>query len=642
MAAVRQELDEKLVGGRVQNAIMPGPLTISLEVYRGGVGRANLLLSAHPQHARVHLLKSAPSRDPEQHPPLLLLLRKYVRGGTLVSVSQPRYERVLVLSIAKRFRPDKHQEYHSEGDFRDREDERRRTKDEGELESDEEQWTMDDSGADPAEADPSAGYVVTTDLVMEVMGRLSNIVLVAEDGAILDSIKRIPPSINRYRTTLPHHPYVPPPSQEKRDPMRATINTLSLELSKAADEDQRAAAWKGLVSGFSAISPALAREIVFQALGDKNVAAVDVARQPALLTRVLDTMRAMFEVERAGWEVGVAWREGEAGERKPIEFAPYPLTHLAQENTIERYDSISEAIAAYFGALENWTGHSALKAQVRAELEELRNREDRKLRALREEWERAQALEHLRHKGEMLLGYMHMVAPGQRQLTVPEEGLVIDLDPSLSPADNAQAIFKEYRKARSAHEGLPERIAEAEMRVGFADELLTSLDLASTYDEIRAVQAELQLARNPRGQSAAAATGGKQKTAKGKNRKSQEKIPQPLRLRTRYGAHLLVGRTATQSDTATFRLASPEDLWFHARGVPGGHVILRTEPGVTPNDIEEAASIAAAYSKSRTEAQVDVIYTEKRYVRRVPNAPPGFVTFKNERVIRVAPRVKAQ
>src|SRR5215208_1379664 len=112
MAAVRQEIDEKVVGGRVQNVLFPGPLTISLEVYRGGIGRTHLLLSAHPQHARAHLLKNALSRDPEQHPPLLLLLRKYVRGGTIVSVSQPRYERVLVLSIAKRFQPDKHQEYH--------------------------------------------------------------------------------------------------------------------------------------------------------------------------------------------------------------------------------------------------------------------------------------------------------------------------------------------------------------------------------------------------------------------------------------------------------------------------------------------------------------------------------------------------
>jgi predicted ribosome quality control (RQC) complex YloA/Tae2 family protein len=359
------------------------------------------------------------------------------------------------------------------------------------------------------------------------MGRLSNIVLVAEDGAILDSIKRIPPSINRYRTTLPHHPYVPPPSQEKRDPMRATINTLSLELSRAAEDDERAAAWKGLVSGFSAVSPTLAREIMFQALENKSVAAVEVARQPALLDKVLDALRSMFSLEPGGREMVVAWRERGEGERQPIEFAPYPLTHLAQEHTIERYGSISEAIAAYFGALENWSGHSALKSKVRGELEELRNREDRKLRALREEWERAQALETLRHKGEMLLSYMHLVEPGQRQLTIPEEELVIDLDPSMSPADNAQAIFKEYRKARSAHEGLPERIAEAEMRVGFADDLLTSLDLASTYDDIRAVQAELQLARNPTGQGAQGDSKNKQKAAKGRLARPRRRFRNP-------------------------------------------------------------------------------------------------------------------
>src|SRR5688500_827631 len=118
IAAVRHELEEKLAGARVQNVIMPGPLTLSFEVYRGGTGRTNLIASAHPQHARVHLTRSAPSRDPEQHPPLLLLLRKYVRGGIITGISQPRFERVLVLSIAKRFCPDKHQEYHFDEDLR--------------------------------------------------------------------------------------------------------------------------------------------------------------------------------------------------------------------------------------------------------------------------------------------------------------------------------------------------------------------------------------------------------------------------------------------------------------------------------------------------------------------------------------------
>src|SRR5205823_4118418 len=97
LAAVRQEIRETLLGGRVQNVIMPGPLTVSLEIYKAGLGRTHLLLSAHPQHARVHLTGTAPSRDPDQHPPLLLLLRKYVRGGTLMDVSQPHFERVLTL-----------------------------------------------------------------------------------------------------------------------------------------------------------------------------------------------------------------------------------------------------------------------------------------------------------------------------------------------------------------------------------------------------------------------------------------------------------------------------------------------------------------------------------------------------------------
>jgi predicted ribosome quality control (RQC) complex YloA/Tae2 family protein len=612
IAAVHQELRDIIIGGRVQNLLMPGPLALSLEIYRSGTGRSHLLLSAHPQHARIHLTPVAPSRDPEQHPPLLLLLRKYVRGGTLLDMWQPRHERILGLSIAKRFYPDKHQEYHSEGDFR--------------------------HTGDEAEEEPDAP-LVTVQLIVEVMGRVSNIVLVGEDGVILDSIKRIPPSLNRYRTTLPHQPYVEPPPQEKRDPMHASINAVSLELARAAEEDRGAAAWKGLVSGFSGVSPALAREAVFRALGDPTLAAEQVAPQPAMLTRLLNELQTLFSLEETGgWEPTLAWREKGEGERQPVDFAPYRLTHLERGGaTLEPCASVSEAASKYFAGVQSLGGHSALKSQVRAEIEEIKKRDERKLFALREEWTRAQALEELRRKGEFLLAYMHTLEPGQRKLDIPGEKLTIDLDPNLTPVENAQALFRAYRKAQSAHEGLPEKIAGAEIQLRFAEELLTSLDLAASHDEIRAVQNELRLARASAGQSQQAGNDNKQRQAKSKGRKPQDKTPQPLRLRTRYGAHVLVGRTASQNEIATFRLAAPEDLWFHAQNVPGGHVILRTEPGVTEQDIQEAASLAAAYSKLRAEAHVDVVYTERKYVRRVPNAPPGFATYKNERVVRVAP-----
>lgn len=619
-----------MVGGRVQNLLMPGLLSLSLEIYRSGTGRAHLLMSAHPQHARVHLTATAPTRDPEQRPPLLLLLRKYVRGGTLVDASQPLYERVLVLSIAKRIAPDKHQEYHFEGDFRLRDGVRRSNSDDkidgiG-------QPGGDFEGGDDPEEDLDAPVNVVR-LYVEVMGRLSNIVLVGEDGLILDSIKRVPPSINRYRLTLPKHEYVPPPPQEKRDPLHTSINTLALELSRASEEGA-ASVWKGLVAGFLGVSPTLAREVAFRALGSVEVTIEDMVTHPQHLSRVLAQLQAFAGGKQPGEKSTVAWRATE-GEEKPLDFAPYALTHLAGSAVrLAEHESISEAISSYYASIETVGGHSALRGQVRAEIKEQLGREERKLAALRQQLSESEALEELRRKGEMVLAYMHTLQPGQRRLEIPEEGLSIELDPGLTPVESAQELFKEYRKAKSAHEGLPELVQAAELSVEYWDSLLTSLEIAATYDDVRAVQTEARAARSGGGPTRGDEAKGRQPTRRGK---PQEKTPQPLRTQTKRGAQVLVGRTAGQNDTATFRLAAPEDLWLHARGVPGAHVILRTSGGVSEADIVEAAALAAGYSKLRNEAQVDVLCAERRYVRRIPNAPPGSATYKNERVIRVAP-----
>jgi predicted ribosome quality control (RQC) complex YloA/Tae2 family protein len=600
IAAVRQELEDNVVGGRVQNVVMPGPLTVALELYRGGTGRINLILSAHPQHARAHLISSTPSRDPEQHPPLLLLLRKYVRGGTLLEVSQPRYERVLILSIAKRLPPDKHQEYHSEGDFMDTAD----------------------------EAEDLSMPATTVQLVVEIMGRVSNIVLVAEDGAIMDSIKRVPSSINRYRVTLPNHAYVPPPPQGKRDPLDSTINAMSMELVRAAEDDLKAPVWKGLVGGYSAVSPTLAREVAFRALGNTKAPTGEVASRPEALQSLLGELQALVSLgENHGWQPSLAVRRGSEGD-VPVEFAPYRLGHLESVDvTIEEVSSISEAAARYFAAQGSLGGHSAYRAQVAAELAELRSREARKLSSLEDELGRAQSVEMIRTRGEMLLAYMHSIQPGQRTLAIPGAEFEIELDPDLTPVEQAQAIFREYRKARAAIERVPERIVESQARIAYLDDLDNSLDIAATYDEIRAVLVEITAAGRPPAPE----------QPKRKGRGKEPRVPQPLRLQTKRGAQMLLGRTAGQNDTATFRLAAPDDLWFHVRNAPGSHVILRAVPDLTQDDIEEAARLAAGYSKLREESNVDVVYAERRYVRRIPNGPPGQATYRNEQVIRVAP-----
>jgi len=191
ITSIRDEFERRVVGGRVQEVLVPAPLAVSLEVYRSGVGRSYLLLSAHPQYARAHLLPKGPNRDPQQQPTLLLLLRKYVRGGIVTGVSQPPYERVLALSIAKRVGAGKHQEYHSDPYFMHNEEGGMEPEDDS-ASPDDGRWTMDDDETDlssivqslplsEAKGPSSAGGIITVQLVTEIMGKLSNIVLVGEE-----------------------------------------------------------------------------------------------------------------------------------------------------------------------------------------------------------------------------------------------------------------------------------------------------------------------------------------------------------------------------------------------------------------------------------------------------------------------------
>jgi predicted ribosome quality control (RQC) complex YloA/Tae2 family protein len=532
---------------------------------------------------------------------------------------------VVTLSIAKRISPHKHQEYRSEWDFRHSQGGDERGGDGvGGEEEEEEGEEMEEIGAP----------LVRVELVAEIMGKVSNLILVGEDGTVMDSVKRVPSSINRYRVTLPHHPYVAPPPQGKRDPLQTSINVMAMEIERASEGG--GAAWKGLVGGYAGISPTLAREVVYRALGETGAKGSEVWGQPAKLEALLREMEGLLRLEETGrWEPTVAFREeegeGEGEERYAVDFAPYRLMHLeGKGGALVGYESISEAAGVFFERAGSEGRHTALKAIVGARLGEIRGRDERKLWALKDEWERAQAMEELRRKGELLLAYMHRLKPGETTLEIPEEKVTIRLDAAMTPVENAQAIFREYRKAQSAMGGLPERITEAELRVEYLNELGTSLEIASSYDDIKSVQAEVEGAGRTLSQA-------QEREGKGQKKRKPAKVPQPLRMQTRRGVGLLLGRTAGQNDTATFRLASPEDLWFHARNAPGAHVILRAAPNLSEEDVEEAARLAAGYSKLRSEAQVDVIYTEKRYVRRIPNGPPGQVTYRNEKVIRVAP-----
>jgi len=571
MAAVADELRTQILGGRVQTVLLPDDLSIGMEVYAHGE-RRYLLASAHPEHARVHLAGEKLRRGVETPSPLLLLLRKYIHGGRVAAIEQPPFERALHVAVQ-----------HPEGN---------------------------------------------TTLIVEVMGRYSNIVLVAEENLILDSVKRVGPEMSRYRIILPQHFYVPPPPQSKLDPTDVTELRLRDLLSDASPESPL---WRALVAGVRGVSPLVAREVVYRAMGDAEAAVSQMTR----ITPLLDALQEMLmPVWEHCWQPGIVKRGEEL-----VAFAPYPLNQYGGWEAVE---SISQAVEAYYGQMVGEDAYAAAKRGTREAIFRARDRVRRKQEALQRSNVSQAQVEELRLKGEMILAYAHGIEPGQRKLTAPvgpdEPSLLIELDPTISPVENAQRYFEKYKKAKSAAEEIPPLLRRAELELRYLDQLETDLALAANRPEIQEVEASLAEAgyvrekrrRRKMKQTFPPKVGGDRGGARARS--------EPLAVTSEDGLLILVGKNSRQNYEVTFRQAAPHDLWLHVRGVPGAHVVVKAGGrDVSETTLRQAAQLAAYYSQARGSARVAVDYTERRHVRPIKGAGPGLVTYTQEKTIRVEP-----
>ena len=552
--AIAWELRRRVLGGRVQHIVLPDARSIALELYAAG-RRHHLLASAHPQHARVHLVRAKVRRGVETETPLLLLLRKYVRGARLSAVEQPPWERILHLTF-----------HGPEG---------------------------------------------ATTLVVETMGRHSNILLLDEAQIVLDAVKRVTPQMSRVRPILPRTPYRPPPAQAKALPDTFTQADL-LELLEAAAPDEPL--WRVLVRGVAGISPLAAREIAFRATGNAT-APVAAAEHATAVLAALQTLCA--PAHTGAWQPTVV-REGE----NVVAFAPYPLTHLGRYEEVE---SMSAAVETYYAHVTSRDAYAQARQAVQKLIDEARQRLERRREALQREHVAPEEVERLRRSGELILAYQWQIQPGQAALEVPYEPegkpLRITLDPRLSPVENAQAYFRRYEKAKRAAQEVPAALAQVAQQLDYLAQLETDLQLAenrSAIDEVRELLEETGLVRAPR---------------------RRRKAPRSRPLRFEFdGFTVWVGRNARQNDELTFRRASPNDLWLHARGIPGAHVIVKTGGREVPEAVlQRAAQLAARYSAARDEHHVDVDVTQVRHVRRMKGGAPGQVVYRGERTLRVSP-----
>ncbi|WP_374719141.1 Rqc2 family fibronectin-binding protein [Parageobacillus toebii] len=550
--AITKELQQALEGGRITKIHQPFAHELVLQIRSYG-RNYKLLLSAHPSYARVHLTNETYD-NPAEPPMFCMLLRKHLEGSIIEAIRQVDFDRIITIE----------------------------TKGRNEI-----------------------GDIHTRQLIIEIMGRHSNIILIDKDtNTIIDSIKHLSPAVNRYRTVLPGHEYIAPPSHGKINPLEATEETvlkkIDFHAGKLAEQ---------LVAAFSGISPLLAKEIVFRA-GLANRATL-----PKSFISLMDEVRAHRFAPAMYTNGEKEW------------FYALPLTHLQAE--AKPFDTLSELLDRfYFGKAER----DRVKQQAH-DLERFianeKAKNEKKLIKLKQTLEEAKQAEQYRLYGELLTANLYAIERGMKEIEVinyyDENGATVTilLDPQKSPSENAQSYFQKYQKAKNSLNIVQEQIERTNEEIAYFDTLLQQLETAAPKD-VEEIREELI----EQGYLRARAT-----------KQTKKQKPRKIEL-DRYvasdGTEILVGKNNKQNDYLTTKLAHKDEIWLHTKDIPGSHVVIRSK-NPSEQTIAEAANLAAYFSKARQSSSVPVDYTRVRYVKKPSGAKPGFVIYENQQTIYVTP-----
>ncbi len=595
-----------------------------------GAGRENrwLYLSAHPQLARAHLTALKPPKIASEPPPFVMLLRKYLEGARIETIVQPRWERVLEIVAGYRSNPES--------------DERIRFR-----------------------------------LIIEIMGRISNIIFCNEEGLILGSLKRVGAEVNRYRVVATGLPYVPPPPQQRilagqvlprLEPTTVTAIQLSVCAAEASSLEAEPPAekkrkrppeqpklWQLLTRHLLGCSPLLAREMVYRTTGDTDtLLEVDDHVWQELAWNIRD-LTSLYESHK--WHPQLIERTGSEKEQNtlqisPLAFAPYLLEQYAQVPGIRVRESpsINVLLDEYYARAEWRDAMEGVRSPMRKALQTQRDRCQRKAELLQQELATSEEAARYRLQGDLLLAYQHEVQQGQSSVTVQNffEGdthtvpVTIPLDPRFDAVGNANRLFNKYHKLRRATALVPAQIEQNAVELATIEQFLANLMLAETPAEVTLVKAEVQAAGYIRGKSAMNDKKSKKIMKKGgKQAKGKPAMPGggvPLHIQSRDSFTLLIGKNSRQNEEVTFHQATSNDIWLHARGVPGAHVVIKAAGRDVPRStIDQAATLAAYYSQARGTTSAPVDYTLQRYVRHMKGGGPGMVIYDREHTIYVNP-----
>ena len=552
VADLVHEFRNELIGGRIAKIAQPETDELLLTI-KTNDGQRRLLISADASLPLIYLT-DANKPAPMTAPNFCMLLRKHIGGGRIVDIRQPKLERIIHFTIEH----------------------------------------LDE-----------LGDLCRKELIVEIMGKHSNIIFCTSDGKIIDSIKHVSAQMSSVREVLPGREYFIPDTMHKADPLTVDADTFTGLL-----KEKPMPVSKAVYTSFTGISPVTAEEICHLAGLDSAIPAKDYSED--ILFHLYTQFTIYLSAIKEGRFTPAIYYDG----REPKEFAALPLTHFDMYECRE-YASISEVLSTFYSTrslLMRIRQKSAdLRHIVQTALERNRKKYDLQLRQLKDTENR----EKFRIYGELINAYGYNVEEGARKLDAlnyyTNEMVSIPLDPTKTPQENAQRYFAKYNKQKRTFEALSELSKETLEDINYLESVQTALDIALTEEDLAQIREEL-----------AGAGYIRRRFTKKKVRIKNE----PLHYISSDGYHIYVGKNNLQNEELTFHFASGNDWWFHAKQAPGSHVIVKSNGAELPDrTFEEAGRLAAYYSSMRGSDKVEIDYVQKKHVKKPNGAKPGFVVY---------------
>lgn len=579
VASVVHELKSTIMNGRIYKIYQPEPDELNL-VIKTPQGNHRLLLSASATLPLLYL-STENRNNPITAPAFCMLLRKHIGNGRIVDIEQPQFERIVVFTIEH----------------------------------------LDEMGD-----------LCRKKLIIEIMGKHSNIIFCDEKDMIIDSIKRISAQTSSVREVLPGRSYELPPSQNKISPLDLTKdyyeqNMLTKPLNLC----------KMLYTSLTGLSPVAANEICDRAgldgdistsmlMTDEETEGWHIRNGAELLWEKLSEV--MEQIRQNEFRPGIYYDE----EETPVEFSAIQLT-MYSDMEWKQNPSISAVLQEYYAAKNNVTRIRQKSSDLRRVVSTAMERTAKKYDLQRSQLKDTEKRDKYRVYGELIHTYGYGIEPEATSFQAlnyyTNEEITIPLDPTLTPMENSKKYFAKYNKLKRTFEALTEQVAQTKQELEHLQSIQTALDITLEETDLADIKRELMEYGYIKFKS--------QGKKKGKLPKSK-----PFHYVSSDGFHMYVGKNNYQNEELTFKVANGGDLWFHAKQTPGSHVIVKTEGNqdIPDGTYEEAARLAAYYSSARTSSKVDIDYTRRSNLKKTPGGAPGFVIYHTNYSMTIEPDIQ--